>query len=111
KLNTANPTASSYSNATTTPPVSPTTPPVVPTSTISTTPPPTATVPQSFTPVNNISEVSSDGFYLGRGKDSDGETVSISSLDPNLKGGEMNVGKPGWLGDGGTQTKTIDDYI
>ena len=98
KLTTPNPLATSYSNATSTPPVS-------------TTPPPTATVFQSFTPVNNISEVSSDGFYLGRGKDSNGETVSISSLDPDLKGGEMNVGKPGWLGDGGTQTKTIDDYI
>ena len=98
KLSTPNPLATSYSNATSTPPVS-------------TTPPPTATVSQSFTPVNNISEVKSDGFYLGRGKDSNGETISISSLDPNLKGGEMNVGKPGWLGDGGTQTKTIDDYI
>ena len=111
KLTPTSPSASSYSNATSTPPVSPTTPPVVPTSTTSTTPPPTATVPQTFTPVNNISEVKSDGFYLGRGKDSNGETISISSLDPNLKGGEMNVGKPGWLGDGGTQTKTIDDYI
>ena len=111
KLTPTSPTASSYSNATSTPPVSLTTPPVVPTSTTSTTPPPTATVPQTFTPVNNISEVKSDGFYLGRGKDSNGETISISSLDPNLKGGEMNVGKPGWLGDGGTQTKTIDDYI
>lgn len=98
KLTTPNPLASSYSNTTSTPPVS-------------ATPPPTATVSQSFTPVNNISEVKSDGFYLGRGKDSNGETVSISSLDPDLKGGEMNVGKPGWLGDGGTQTKTIDDYI
>lgn len=98
KLSTSNPLATSYSNATSTPPVS-------------ATPLPTATVSQSFTPVNNISEVKSDGFYLGRGKDSNGETISISSLDPNLKGGEMNVGKPGWLGDGGTQTKTIDDYI
>lgn len=111
KLTPTSPTASSYSNATSTPPVSLTTPPVVPTSTTSTAPSPTATVPQTFTPVNNISEVKSDGFYLGRGKDSNGETISISSLDPNLKGGEMNVGKPGWLGDGGTQTKTIDDYI
>lgn len=110
KLSTPNPLATSYSNATSTPPVSPTTTPVA-TTPVSTTPPPTATVSQSFTPVNNISEVSSDGFYLGRGKDSNGETISISSLDPDLKGGEMNVGKPGWLGDGGTQTKTIDDYI
>lgn len=111
KLTTPNPLASSYSNATSTPPVSPTTPPVVPASTTSTTPPPTATVSQSFTPVNNISEVKSDGFYLGRGKDEDGQIISISSLDPNLKGGEENVGKPGWLGDGGSQTKTIEDYI
>lgn len=110
KLATSNPLATSFSNATSTPPVSPTTTPVA-TTPVSTTPPPTATVSQTFTPVNNISEVKSDGFYLGRGKDSNGETVSISSLDPNLKGGEMNVGKPGWLGDGGTQTKTIDDYI
>ena len=110
KLSTPNPLAPSNSNATSTPPVTPTTTPAVTPST-STAPTPTATVPQSFTPVNNISEVKSDGFYLGRGKDSNGETVSISSLDPNLKGGEMNVGKPGWLGDGGTQTKTIDDYI
>lgn len=110
KLATSNPLATSFSNATSTPPVSPTTAPVA-TTPVSTTPPPTATVSQSFTPVNNISEVKSDGFYLGRGKDSNGETISISSLDPNLKGGEMNVGKPGWLGDGGTQTKTIDDYI
>ncbi|AXQ65486.1 MAG: hypothetical protein [Circular genetic element sp.] len=96
KLSTTNPTASSYSNATSTPPVSPVTTPVA-TTPVSTPPPPTATVSQSFTPVNNISEVSSDGFYLGRGKDSNGETISISSLDPDLKGGEMNVGKPGWL--------------
>lgn len=110
KLTPSNPLATSYSNATSTPPVTPTTTLAV-TPTASTAPTPTATVPQTFTPVNNITEVKSDGFYLGRGKDSNGETISISSLDPNLKGGEMNVGKPGWLGDGGTQTKTIDDYI
>lgn len=110
KLTTPNPLASSYSNATSTPPDSPTTTPVA-TTPVSATPPPTATVSQSFTPVNNISEVKSDGFYLGRGKDEDGQIISISSLDPNLKGGEENVGKPGWLGDGGSQTKTIEDYI
>lgn len=90
--------------------------PLVPIASV--TPTPTATgstitppVVAAFTPANNAAEAGDTGFYLGRAKDEDGQTVSISSLDPKFKGGEENVGKPGWLGDGGTQTKTIDDYI
>lgn len=84
------------------------TPPVTPTS--SATPPPTAPVSAKYGAVANAEATPSNGFYLGRAKDADGEWVSMSAINPDKDGSKDGIGKPGWLGDQ-NNNKPIDAYL
>jgi len=75
------------------------------------TPTPTAPVSSTkYSPVDNSQATPEGGFYLGRVKDAEGITSSMSIINPNKDGSADNIGKPGWLGDQ-NKNKPVSTYI